>query len=113
MKTESVAHGYRTLFPAALAPAVIFLAIVGTADAQNQKFQFGAIGDTSYSKMAEQEFDRLMAVLNKEKLAFVIHVGDFEADPTPYERNPDKVTMPCTAGDVPEIGESLYPDTGR
>lgn len=37
-----------------------------------------------------------MAALNKENLAFVVHVGDFEADPTPYERNPDKITMPCT-----------------
>jgi hypothetical protein len=37
-----------------------------------------------------------MAALNKETLAFVVHVGDFEADPNPYERNPDKVTMPCT-----------------
>jgi len=37
-----------------------------------------------------------MAALNKEGLAFVVHVGDFEADPRPYERNPDKITMPCT-----------------
>ena len=84
------------IFPAPSVAAIICLAFVGIADAQSQKFQFAAIGDTSYSKIAEQEFDRLMAALNKESLAFVVHVGDFEADPNPYERNPDKVTMPCT-----------------
>jgi hypothetical protein len=26
----------------------------------------------------------------------VVHVGDFEADPRPYQQNPDKITMPCT-----------------
>jgi hypothetical protein len=72
------------------------VAFVGNADAQSQKFQFGVVGDTSYSKVAEQEFDRLVAALNKEPLAFVVHVGDFEADPRPYERSPDKITMPCT-----------------
>ena len=96
MIKELSANGYRTIFPVALAAAVVFLAFVGIADALSQKFQFGVIGDTSYSKVAEQEFDRLMAALNKENLAFVVHVGDFEADPRPYERSPDKVTMPCT-----------------
>jgi hypothetical protein len=95
MINESSAHTYRSIFPAEVA-AIVFLAFVGIADAQNQKFQFGVIGDTSYSKVAEQEFDRLMSALDKESLAFVVHVGDFEADPRPYERSPDKITMPCT-----------------
>ena len=96
MIKKSSAHGHRTIFPAALFTAVVSFVFVGIADAQSQKFQFGVMGDTSYSKVAEQEFDRLMAALNKEILAFVIHVGDFEADPRPYERSPDKITMPCT-----------------
>ena len=96
MIKESSAHCHQRIFPAVLIAAVVSLAVVAIADAQNQKFQFGVVGDTSYSKVAEQEFDRLMAALNKETLAFVVHVGDFEADPNPYERNPDKVTMPCT-----------------
>jgi hypothetical protein len=96
MIKEPSPHGHRTIFPAALVAAVVSLAFVGIVDAQSQRFQFGVIGDTSYSKVAEQEFDRLMVTLNKENLAFVVHVGDFEADPRPYERNPDKVTMPCT-----------------
>ena len=96
MIKESSAHGHRTIFPAGLVAAIVFLTFVGIADAQNQKLQFGVIGDTSYSKVAEQEFDRLIAVLNRENLAFVVHVGDFEADPRPYERNRG-TRSPCLA----------------
>jgi len=45
-------------FPVAMAVAIVCVACGGIANAQNQKFQFGVIGDTSYSKVAEQEFDR-------------------------------------------------------
>jgi hypothetical protein len=76
--------------------SIISLTFINYLDAQTQKFQFGVVGDTSYSKVGEQEFDRLMAALNKENLAFAVHLGDFEADPRPYERSPDKITMPCT-----------------
>lgn len=96
MNRELNAHRYRTIFPAVVAAAVVFLGIVGVADAQSQKFQFAAIGDTAYSKRGEQEFDRMIAAMNREPLAFVVHVGDFEADPRPYARNPDKISMPCT-----------------
>ena len=96
MIKESSALRHRTIVLNALFATVVSMAFFAIADAQSQKFQFAVIGDTSYSKAGEQEFDRLMAALNKENLAFVMHVGDFEADPTPYERNPDKVTMPCT-----------------
>src|SRR5690606_33994962 len=63
--------------------------------AQNAAFQFAAVGDTAYSIKGEAEFDRTIAVMNKENLAFVVHIGDFEADPRPYERSPDKISMPC------------------
>jgi hypothetical protein len=61
-----------------------------------QTFQFGAIGDTGYSKIAEEELSRMIGAMNREKLAFVVHVGDFEADPRPYMRAPDRISMPCT-----------------
>src|SRR2546429_3440074 len=96
MIKEWRSQGRRTILPVAVAVAVVCVACGGIANAQNQKFQFGVIGDTSYSKVAEQEFDRLMAVLNKENLGFVVHVGDFETDARIYEQSPDKVTMPCT-----------------
>ena len=91
-------HGHVTISWGVLITAIVSLAFTGIAAAQNKKFQFAVIGDTSYSnsKVAEQEFDRMMAALNKENLSFVVHVGDFEADPNPYERTPDKITMPCT-----------------
>lgn len=96
MIKELSAQGHLTIFPAAVAAVIVFFAFVGIADAQSQKFQFAAIGDTAYSKRGEQEFDRLIAAMNRENLAFIVHVGDFEADPRPYERNPDKISMPCT-----------------
>ena len=68
----------------------------GDGNAQSGTVQFGAIGDTAYSKRGEQEFDRMLDAINKESLAFVVHVGDFEADPRPYARNPDRISMPCT-----------------
>lgn len=96
MIKELSAQGHLTIFPAAVAAVIVFFAFVGIADAQSQKFQFAAIGDTAYSKRGEQEFDRMIAAMNRENLAFIVHVGDFEADPRPYERNPDKISMPCT-----------------
>ena len=69
---------------------------LGIDASQAQKFQFAAIGDTGYSKKSETEFSRMIAAMNAQDLAFVVHVGDFEADPRPYERNPDAISMPCT-----------------
>jgi len=92
----SSASRHHRIFAAALVVAVVCLAVAGTADAQSQKFQFAAIGDTAYSKRGEQEFDRMIAAMNREPLAFVVHVGDFQADPRLYAHNPDNISMPCT-----------------
>ena len=58
---------------------------------------FAAVGDTGYSKKSEQEFSRMIAAMNREPLAFVVHVGDFEADPRPYMRSPTAITEPGSA----------------
>ncbi len=50
--------------------------ILGAVDAQSRKFQFAAIGDTGYTKRGEQEFDHVMAAMNREPLTFIVHVGD-------------------------------------
>jgi hypothetical protein len=78
--------------------SAISIAIISgmLSPAEAQKFQFAAIGDTGYSKKSEAELDRMIATMNKEALAFVVHVGDFEADPRPYMRSPTSVTEPCT-----------------
>lgn len=70
--------------------------VAAAAQASAQSFQFAAIGDTGYSKKSEAEFDRMIAAMNREPLAFVVHVGDFEADPRPYMRSPATITEPCT-----------------
>ena len=82
---------------AALSAVAALLTTVPTAaPAVAQAFQFAAIGDTGYSKKSEEEFSRMIAAMNREPLAFVIHVGDFEADPRPHMRSPATVTEPCT-----------------
>jgi predicted phosphodiesterase len=85
----------RVLWVAAAA-AVISIGASDLAFGQTRAFQFAAIGDTGYSRKSEQEFERMLAAMNKENLEFVVHVGDFEADPRPYERSPDRISMPCT-----------------
>ena len=75
-------------------PFVITLAATAV-HAQDRAFQFGLVGDTGYSKIEEQQFERVIAALNRSDLAFVIHVGDFQSDPRPYDSNPDRASMPC------------------
>ncbi len=67
------------------------------ANAQSAKFEFGVMGDTDYSFKTEKELPKMIAQMNRENLSFVIHVGDFEADPRPYNRAPTKISMPCVA----------------
>jgi hypothetical protein len=81
------------------------------AFAQNQAFQFATMGDTGYSKKGEQEFARMLAAIDKENLAFVVHVGDFAADPRPYERSPDRISMPCTDESFERVLASLQAST--
>lgn len=44
---------------------------------------FGLIGDLPYSKSEEQGFEDLIKNLNKQKLSFVVHVGDFKSQNQP------------------------------
>jgi hypothetical protein len=73
------------------------MALFGTlADAQGQPFQFGHVGDTGYSSKGSREARNLFAALNRSELAFVVHVGDFQADGGAHSRNPTTGPMPCT-----------------
>jgi hypothetical protein len=79
----------------------VALATLGTlaasaVQAQDRGFQFALMGDLPYSKVEEQEFDRIIAQVNARELAFVVHVGDMQNDPRPYNRNPARSAMPCT-----------------
>jgi hypothetical protein len=42
-------------------------------------FVFGVLGDTPYSREEEARFPDLVAEMNREPLAFVVHVGDFKS----------------------------------
>jgi hypothetical protein len=75
---------------------VLTLAETTTTLAQERAFQFALIGDMPYSKVQEQEFARLLTVLNRGDFAFVVHIGDIQADPRLYNRAPSAASMPCT-----------------
>ena len=42
-------------------------------------FTFAAFGDTPYTEDEEQRFPSMIAEMNREPLAFVVHVGDFKS----------------------------------
>lgn len=90
-----------------LALAGVFSMVCAGAQAQTEKFHFGAVGDTAYSKRGEAEFDRMVDAMNKEQLAFVVHVGDFQADPRPYARRPDRISMPCVDASLERVLKSF------
>ena len=79
------------------------LLITGCAAAQppgeihRGRFQFGAIGDQQYTVEDEAKFPNLIQDMNEANLAFVVHIGDIEPDPRPYNINPRAFgSMPCT-----------------
>lgn len=59
----------------AVAWCVLWAAVAVAAAAD---FTFAALGDTPYSAEEEAGFIAMMAALNHEPLAFVVHVGDFK-----------------------------------
>lgn len=57
--------------------AALWVALCGGIGAAD--FTFAAFGDTPYSREEEERFPGLIAEMNREDLAFVVHVGDFKA----------------------------------
>lgn len=82
------------------APIAAFALLAGltatNVAAQDRAFQFALMGDLPYSNVEEQEFDRIITQLNAKELAFVVHIGDMQNDPRPYNANPARSSMPCT-----------------
>ena len=60
-----------------IASAALWLALCGSLGAA--EFTFAAFGDTPYSRDEEERFPGLIAEMNRENLAFVVHVGDFKS----------------------------------
>jgi hypothetical protein len=51
--------------------------------AAHADFTFAAFGDTPYTEDEESRFVGMIAEINREKLAFVVHVGDFKSSWSP------------------------------
>jgi hypothetical protein len=89
--------------------ATVFVLSLGVAvaSAQERAFDFALIGDMPYTKVQEQEYQRVLATLNAANLAFVAHIGDFQYDATPYNRNPATASMPCVDENYTAILDSF------
>jgi hypothetical protein len=87
--------------------AFVLFAVSGGAGAQDRAFDFALIGDMPYTKVQEKEYQRVLAALNSADLAFVAHIGDFQFDATPYNRNPAIASMPCVDENYKAIYESF------
>ena len=75
-RSSAFIGGYISTFFRVLSVIVLSAAI--TCSATAAEFTFAAFGDTPYSKDEEARFPDLIAELNHEKLAFVVHIGDFK-----------------------------------
>ena len=63
-------------------PLTLFAAVVALCAAMSATAAdctFAAFGDTPYSRDEEARFPDLIAELNREQLAFIVHVGDFKS----------------------------------
>ncbi len=91
----------------ATAAAFVLMAIASGATAQQSAFDFALVGDMPYTKVQEIEYQRVLAALNAADLALVAHIGDFQFDATPYNRNPAMASMPCVDENYKAIYDSF------
>lgn len=79
-------HASRLMSLAGLA----LLAACASATPPPGSFSFAVLGDTPYNEAEEREFVAMMARIDREPVAFVVHVGDFkgggECSDALYER---------------------------
>ena len=59
--------------------AGLALCIFLAGDVFAADFTFGALGDTPYTRFEEAHFPGMLDAMNREDLAFVVHIGDFKA----------------------------------
>ncbi len=78
-----------------IAPRALILActaLVCGCATHGGRFEIGLIGDAPYTAVEEAKFPRLIQAMNGSELAFVVHVGDLQADPRGYRNG----SQPCT-----------------
>jgi hypothetical protein len=81
MRTAALAVTLVTVFAAGTAqdPDRAFIGtLLARYSPQPVGFQFGLIGDQQYSAEEEARFPDVLAAMNREPLAFVVHDGDFK-----------------------------------
>lgn len=89
-----------------IAGALLALAGAGCAH-QERAFDFALIGDMPYTRVQQQEYQRVLSALNAAALGFVVHVGDFQFDARPYNQNPAIAAMPCVDESYQAIFDSF------
>jgi hypothetical protein len=94
---------------ASSASVVLTMALAGCAGlpAGGGAFDFALIGDMPYTKAQAVEYRRTLAALNAADLAFVAHIGDFQFDARPYNRNPSLADMPCVEENYRAVHDSF------
>lgn len=75
--------------------AAMLLSGCASVNGGGAAFEFALIGDMPYTHVQAKEYKRVLATLNAADLAFVVHIGDFQFDARPYNRNPSLADMPC------------------
>ena len=90
-----------------IAVSLALLAATTAGIAQERAFDFALIGDMPYTLVQEREYQRVLAALNANDLALVVHIGDFQADPRAYNPNPARGSMPCVDDNYKAIYDSF------
>jgi hypothetical protein len=70
-------------FPQQLARLLCALLLYSAGSVIAQNFTFAAFGDAPYTEAEESRFINVIEAINREPLAFAIHVGDFKSSWTP------------------------------
>ena len=63
----------------AIALALLLAACASADEKRAAAWSFGVIGDTPYSIIEEAQLDLVIDEINREALAFIVHVGDIKA----------------------------------
>ncbi|HKA40758.1 MAG TPA: hypothetical protein VKF40_02090 [Burkholderiales bacterium] len=83
MRNESPVTSHPSRRGSRVAAALALLLALRAGGAAAADFVFAVFGDTPYNADEESRFIAIIAELNREPLAFVVHVGDFKAAITP------------------------------
>lgn len=62
------------------------LSLLGAQATQSNRFEFGVFGDAPYGPEEVTRFASAIAEMNRSDLAFVVHVGDIQADARGVQR---------------------------